>query len=335
MRIRTAIFGVYVLASAVGLVVLMALVLRDVRLRYVESMRRTLGDTAVYLAAYAAPAAPGEAWAQKLSNLPAGTEGLRVFACDPAGRVLFDAAGRDLGQVYAWNLTGGGPVASQNYTTPNIAEVDNELRVAVKKVSGGAFSTFANDGIRTGDEIDVMVPQGRFGISPDPGAARTYVAIAAGSGSRGKRRGMASDKPIWTPIATGIHRTFASTPQGKVGKLPDRPTLTINLIDQPVQQVMTEARSARLAITAVMLSPPLPPVSLPVRDSTPPDDTSIQSQPRCFNSCANAIVSSRRISLVLTCTSVGGSPRRSPYSGESAGDSRGWSPAYARTIVSP
>ena len=53
MRIRTAIFGVYVLASAVGLVVLMALVLRDVRLRYVESMRRTLGDTAVYLAAYA------------------------------------------------------------------------------------------------------------------------------------------------------------------------------------------------------------------------------------------------------------------------------------------
>ncbi len=138
MRIRTAIFGVYVLASAVGLVVLMALVLRDVRLRYVESMRRTLGDTAVYLAAYAAPAAPGEAWAQKLSNLPAGTEGLRVFACDPAGRVLFDAAGRDLGQVYAWNLTGGGPVASQNYTTPNIAEVDNELRVAAPVRLGNA-----------------------------------------------------------------------------------------------------------------------------------------------------------------------------------------------------
>ena len=60
MRIRTAIFGVYVFASALGFAVMLGLVLRDVRLRYVESMRRTLGDTAVYLAAYATPAAAGE-----------------------------------------------------------------------------------------------------------------------------------------------------------------------------------------------------------------------------------------------------------------------------------
>ena len=53
MRIRTAIFGVYVVASAVGFAAIMALVLRDVRLRYVESMRRTMGDTAAYMAAFA------------------------------------------------------------------------------------------------------------------------------------------------------------------------------------------------------------------------------------------------------------------------------------------
>ena len=51
MRIRTAIFAVYVGASALGFAAMMGLVLRDVRLRYVESMRRTLGDTAAYLAA--------------------------------------------------------------------------------------------------------------------------------------------------------------------------------------------------------------------------------------------------------------------------------------------
>ena len=79
MRIRTAIFVVYVAASAVGFVVLMGLVLRDVRLRYVESMRRTLGDTAAYLAAYATPGAPGEDWTRKLASLPPGTEVLRVF----------------------------------------------------------------------------------------------------------------------------------------------------------------------------------------------------------------------------------------------------------------
>ena len=60
MRIRTAIFVVYVVASAAGFVAMMGLVLRDVRLRYVESMRRTLGDTAAYLASYAAPTTAGD-----------------------------------------------------------------------------------------------------------------------------------------------------------------------------------------------------------------------------------------------------------------------------------
>ena len=59
---------------------------------------------------------------------------------------------------------------------------DGELRVAVKKVDGGVFSTLANNSIKAGDEIDVMTPQGRFGVALDPDAARTYVAIAAGSG---------------------------------------------------------------------------------------------------------------------------------------------------------
>ena len=53
MKIRTAIFGVYVIASAIGLAVLMAFILRDVRVRYVESMRRTLNDNAAVLATLA------------------------------------------------------------------------------------------------------------------------------------------------------------------------------------------------------------------------------------------------------------------------------------------
>src|SRR5262245_20955671 len=40
---------------------------------------------------------------------------------------------------------------------------DGELRVAIKKVDGGLFSTHANEAIRAGDTIDVMTPQGRFG----------------------------------------------------------------------------------------------------------------------------------------------------------------------------
>ncbi len=130
MRIRTAIFGVYVLASAIGFAAVMALVLRDVRLRYVESIRRTLGDTAALMAGFALPDSPDSGWATRLAAMPAQPNLLRVFACDQAGRVLFDSAGHDVGQTYAWTMTGGGRVASENYTVTNVAEVGNELRVA-------------------------------------------------------------------------------------------------------------------------------------------------------------------------------------------------------------
>ncbi len=59
---------------------------------------------------------------------------------------------------------------------------DNELRIAVKKVDGGSVSSWANEKLKTGDEIEVMTPQGRFGVTPAPEEARNYLAIAAGSG---------------------------------------------------------------------------------------------------------------------------------------------------------
>ena len=59
---------------------------------------------------------------------------------------------------------------------------DGELRIAVKKVDGGAFSNWAADELKTGDELDVMTPTGRFGVAAAPHEARVYVGFAAGSG---------------------------------------------------------------------------------------------------------------------------------------------------------
>jgi ring-1,2-phenylacetyl-CoA epoxidase subunit PaaE len=59
---------------------------------------------------------------------------------------------------------------------------DGELRIAVKKVDGGAFSSWAADELKQGDELDVMTPTGRFGVTPAPDQARVYVGFAAGSG---------------------------------------------------------------------------------------------------------------------------------------------------------
>ncbi len=59
---------------------------------------------------------------------------------------------------------------------------ENELRVAVKRVNGGAFSTWINATAKPGDQIDVMTPTGRFGLQRHPGDGRVHVGFAAGSG---------------------------------------------------------------------------------------------------------------------------------------------------------
>ena len=82
---------------------------------------------------------------------------------------------------------------------------DGELRVAVKRVGGGLFSTFCNERIKPGDEIDVMTPQGRFGIVPDPSAARNYLAVVAGSGI--------------TPILSLLRTLLAREPRSRFGLL--------------------------------------------------------------------------------------------------------------------
>jgi len=60
--------------------------------------------------------------------------------------------------------------------------LDNELRVAIKKVEGGLFSTFANESLAEGDIIETMTPMGRFYTTIDPANEKHYVAFVSGSG---------------------------------------------------------------------------------------------------------------------------------------------------------
>ncbi|HET7847403.1 MAG TPA: FAD-binding oxidoreductase, partial [Acidimicrobiia bacterium] len=57
-----------------------------------------------------------------------------------------------------------------------------KLRVGIKRLPGGAFSTWATTRLAAGDTIGVMPPVGEFTIQPDPSRARHRVAIVAGSG---------------------------------------------------------------------------------------------------------------------------------------------------------
>jgi ring-1,2-phenylacetyl-CoA epoxidase subunit PaaE len=57
-----------------------------------------------------------------------------------------------------------------------------ELRVAVKKMEEGKFSTFANETLKPGDVIEVMPPLGKFSPKLQPAKNKQYLFIAAGSG---------------------------------------------------------------------------------------------------------------------------------------------------------
>jgi len=59
---------------------------------------------------------------------------------------------------------------------------DGQLRVAIKHVEGGVFSTWANEQLKTGDSLDVMPARGDFYTSIDPGHNKNYLCICAGSG---------------------------------------------------------------------------------------------------------------------------------------------------------
>lgn len=77
--------------------------------------------------------------------------------------------------------------------------LDNEWKVAIKKVEGGLFSSFANHELKKGDTIELMQPVGKFYVALDPCHQKNYLAIAAGSGI--------------TPLLSIIKTTLRSEPK--------------------------------------------------------------------------------------------------------------------------
>lgn len=80
-------------------------------------------------------------------------------------------------------------------------EAHGELRVAVKLVDDGVFSTWVHDNVTAGQTLDVMTPDGRFHVPLEPDATRHYVAFAAGSGI--------------TPVMSLIATTLAREPNSR------------------------------------------------------------------------------------------------------------------------
>ncbi len=74
-----------------------------------------------------------------------------------------------------------GQEVRRNYSLCS-APTDNEFKIAIKKIPGGVFSTYANTQLKAGDELEVMPPHGTFYVEVDPATPKNYIAFAAGSG---------------------------------------------------------------------------------------------------------------------------------------------------------
>ncbi len=75
---------------------------------------------------------------------------------------------------------------------------EGRLRVAIKRVADGVFSSWAHDALAVGATIDVAPPEGRFTVPLAPDRPRHYLGIAAGSGI--------------TPLLSIIRTTLALEP---------------------------------------------------------------------------------------------------------------------------
>jgi ring-1,2-phenylacetyl-CoA epoxidase subunit PaaE len=76
--------------------------------------------------------------------------------------------------------------------------LDNKWTVAIKKVDGGLFSSFANETLKPGDVLEVMEPVGTFYTELNSTDKKNYLAFAAGSGI--------------TPVISIIKTTLRSEP---------------------------------------------------------------------------------------------------------------------------
>ncbi len=85
------------------------------------------------------------------------------------------------GQYITLKYQINGEEARRSYSICS-SPLDNELRVAIKKVYGGLFSTWANESLVKGMALEVMPPQGKFFTPLNPAAKNQYVAFASGSG---------------------------------------------------------------------------------------------------------------------------------------------------------
>ncbi len=85
------------------------------------------------------------------------------------------------GQYITLKTTVNGNEVRRDYSLCSSPK-SGELKVAIKEVKDGTFSSYANQQLKVGDILEVATPNGRFIFEPNDSKTKHIAAFAAGSG---------------------------------------------------------------------------------------------------------------------------------------------------------
>lgn len=127
------------------------------------------------------------------------------------------------GQYLTFETQINGEAVRRSYSL-STAPSEHKLRVAVKQIPSGLFSTYANTQLKVGDEVKAMLPLGNFVAKKD--GAKHVVLIAAGSGI--------------TPILSIAKDTLLKHPESQVSLLYTNKDATSVIYKEEIEYLKNE-----------------------------------------------------------------------------------------------
>ncbi len=135
----------------------------------------------------------------KVKEIRTETDECKSIALDVPEELITDFQYKQ-GQYITFKQEINGEELRRSYSICS-SPLDGELRVAVKQIEDGRFSTFANQVLQEGDVLEAMPPLGNFYTELNPDNQKSYIAFSAGSGI--------------TPVLSIIKTTLQTEPNSR------------------------------------------------------------------------------------------------------------------------
>lgn len=146
------------------------------------------------------------------------------------------------GQFLTLFLNVNGETLPRSYSICSSPAVDRELKITIKRVSGGKGSNYIMDQVRVGDVIRVSPPAGHFFRPPASAGPHHWLLAAAGSGI--------------TPIFSILKTVLLTEPKAKVTLLFANRSPELVIYAKEIE-LWQSRHSERLKVVHVMSKPPL------------------------------------------------------------------------------